>query len=201
MSNPKMIWELLGSQVDDLFDKHAEDDLSEFEKMEEEEYSLGGTLTKRIMPTPFGLAIVDESMNPFKNTQFLMFHTNFPITEKIFNIIEKTPGVETLKVLTQYRGVLSIGKIFDSTNVRRTIENQLCGNRIISNSKIKERFEQLQKDAKKHKKWSIYVLPNGIIDFTFLKDDESNKEEFSQICNIHKESVKLSNGVLLTNEI
>jgi hypothetical protein len=52
-------------------------------------------------------------------------HTNFDITEKIKNTINKIEGVEALKVYSRYRFFIGVGKMFDFKEVRKEIENRL----------------------------------------------------------------------------
>ena len=52
-------------------------------------------------------------------------HTNFDITHEIKNKLDKTPGVEVLKVLSRYRFFIGIGKLFNFKNVRKDIEKNI----------------------------------------------------------------------------
>jgi hypothetical protein len=58
-----------------------------------------------------------------------MGHTNFDISKKIAQIIERTDGVETLDIFTRYRFRVSIGKAFDDSetmrNINKTIYSEL----------------------------------------------------------------------------
>lgn len=52
-------------------------------------------------------------------------HTNFDITEKIKNAINKIEGVEVLKIYSRYRFFVGVGRMFDFKDVRKEIELQL----------------------------------------------------------------------------
>lgn len=52
-------------------------------------------------------------------------HTNFDITERIKNVINKIEGVEILKIHSRYRFFVGIGRMFDFKDVRKEIESQL----------------------------------------------------------------------------
>ena len=52
-------------------------------------------------------------------------HTNFNLTEKIKNQLDGVDGVEMLKVFSRYRFLIGIGRMFDFTEVRENIENEL----------------------------------------------------------------------------
>lgn len=53
------------------------------------------------------------------------FHTNFSITEQTLKTIEETVGVESLQQFTKYRGVVSVGKLFDDVLVREDIRKKI----------------------------------------------------------------------------
>lgn len=52
-------------------------------------------------------------------------HTNFDITERIKNAINKIEGVEVLKIYSRYRFFIGVGKMFDFKDVRKEIEAEL----------------------------------------------------------------------------
>lgn len=52
-------------------------------------------------------------------------HTNFDLTIKIKNVIDKIPGVELLKIYSRYRFFIGIGQMFDFKEVRKNIEEAL----------------------------------------------------------------------------
>jgi hypothetical protein len=192
----KIVWEPLGLEsIEDAMLSEVEE-VSEYEKHEEDRYDFGGGNTK-LMPTPFGLAVIDNSVNPFKNMQLLQFHTNFPITHEVKDIIEETPGIEILKILTQYRGVISVAKLFNSTEVRREVGNRLIPKNEIPNNIIKEKVVELKTKLQDYSNWAIIVLPNGYIDYAYLLPDGSNKVQFEDKVKTYQEALSLSTAVLL----
>ncbi len=54
-------------------------------------------------------------------------HTNFNITEEVKDKINKTEGVEILKIYSRYRFFVGVGRMFDFKDVRKNIEEQLIG--------------------------------------------------------------------------
>ena len=66
------------------------------------------------------ICLMYQGMKPF------MFHTNFKITKTIFKKLDGCNGVEFLRCLTQYRGVICFGKLFDvddtKVKVRRCVQ-------------------------------------------------------------------------------
>lgn len=52
-------------------------------------------------------------------------HSNFDITESIKNKLEKTSGVEVLKIQSRYRFFIGVGRMFEFQDVRKNIEKTL----------------------------------------------------------------------------
>ena len=57
-----------------------------------------------------------------------MAHTNFNLTERIKNQLDKIEGVELLKICSRYRFLVGVGRMFDFKDVRRKIESKICDN-------------------------------------------------------------------------
>jgi hypothetical protein len=69
-----------------------------------------------------GIIPINENTASGKIFNFWLGHTNFDITKKIFDIIEKTEGVETLDIFTRYRFRISVGKAFTDSVVMKDIQ-------------------------------------------------------------------------------
>ena len=52
-------------------------------------------------------------------------HSNFDITESIKDKLEKTSGVEVLKIQSRYRFFIGVGRMFEFQDVRKNIEKTL----------------------------------------------------------------------------
>lgn len=52
-------------------------------------------------------------------------HTNFNLTEEIKENLNEVDGVEVLKICSRYRFFVGIGKMFDFSDVRETIEKDI----------------------------------------------------------------------------
>lgn len=52
-------------------------------------------------------------------------HTNFTIDLTVQNAMEQTEGVEGLFVLSKYRAIISIGKLFDMIEVQKNMKQNL----------------------------------------------------------------------------
>lgn len=79
----------------------------------------------RVIATPMGIIPVNDNTLSGKLFNFWMGHTNFNITPKVADIIEKTDGVETLDIFTRYRFRISVGKAFDDSEVMRNINTMV----------------------------------------------------------------------------
>jgi hypothetical protein len=66
-----------------------------------------------------------ENVTLTSNFDCWMGHTNFNITPEIKEELNKVDGVEILKICSRYRFFVGVGKMFDFSNVRRSIENTL----------------------------------------------------------------------------
>ena len=60
------------------------------------------------------------------NFECWVAHTNFNLTEKIKDQLDKIEGIELLKVFSRYRFLVGVGKMFDFSDVRRSIEKKIC---------------------------------------------------------------------------
>jgi hypothetical protein len=80
----------------------------------------------RVIATPMGIIPYNEFTASGKIFNFWTGHTNFKITEDVFNIMEETLGVEVLDVFTPYRFRIAVGKAFEATIVKQNIRDKIC---------------------------------------------------------------------------
>jgi hypothetical protein len=66
-----------------------------------------------------------EDVTMTANFECWIGHTNFDLTNKIKDMLDRTDGVEVLKVLSRYRFFIGIGKMFTFSEVRQNIEKIL----------------------------------------------------------------------------
>lgn len=78
-----------------------------------------------VLVGPHGAIPLHESNLPSTLFNFWLMHTDFSITWRVLNILERIDGVETLDVFTRYRARIGIGKAFDDKAVRAAIEKAL----------------------------------------------------------------------------
>lgn len=99
-------------------DEEEEEDEDYVDVMGEE----GSKIAAPILPITNQLI---EDISMLSSFDCWIGHTNFDITHEIKNKLDKTPGVEVLKVLSRYRFFIGIGKLFNFKNVRKDIEKNI----------------------------------------------------------------------------
>jgi hypothetical protein len=111
----------LDSEVNNFFDEDEEDTDHKTQTNPIKEH--GKQI--RVIATPMGLIPYNEYTASSKIFNFWIGHTNFNLSKKIVNLIEKTDGVETLDIFTRYRFRIGIGKVFEDREVMKNIENNI----------------------------------------------------------------------------
>ena len=101
-----------------VYEESEEDDEEEEEFMDSYKQS---NATSSMPFLPISKELMDD-MAMLSNFDCWIGHTNFDITKEIKSMLNKTEGVELLKVLSRYRFFVGIGKMFDFKEVRKNIE-------------------------------------------------------------------------------
>lgn len=99
------------SNIEELMDDEEED---------EEDYFSENNLP--LMPISQQLI---EELAVLSSFDCWMAHTNFDITPKIKEKLNKVKGVEVLKVCSRYRFFVGIGNMFNFSDVRKDIEKDI----------------------------------------------------------------------------
>jgi hypothetical protein len=127
-----------------------------------------------VMATPFGFWRVDDSMNPMKQFQMWMGHTNFTIDKRVQDVIKRIEGVEVLRIISRYRFIIAVGRLFDFREVRVAIHRALCGTttdtilEAIENNQLRQEvIETIERLKITDKDWALLLLPNGKIDIAW----------------------------------
>jgi hypothetical protein len=91
---------------------------------------LDGNLINTQMPLVFPMSqkLLDD-INIISNFDCWVGHTNFDITPRIKDKLDKISGVEVLKIWSRYRFFVGIGNMFDFSEVRKTIEKELINDK------------------------------------------------------------------------
>jgi len=201
MTERKMKWSLHSYTFEPNGGTFKEKTHSEYEEIEDKEYGQEFQITNRILDTPLGLFIADDDLNPYKQFEFWVGHTNFDITQEVKDIIMSTPGVEVFELITRYRFIIGIGALFAFAEVRASLQQQLCGTSV-DFQHITSRVNELKKTFAEgeYEDYAIYIFPNGEIDFCYLDKDKKNLEEFQLKKKLLIESQDLSKGQLHLHE-
>jgi len=96
-----------------------DDDDEEDDHDDEEKYD-----AKDLLMFPLSEKMLNE-LSILSSFDCWIGHTNFDITHGIKDKLNTVPGVEMLKIFSRYRFFIGIGKLFDFTEVRKTIENEI----------------------------------------------------------------------------
>lgn len=192
----KIAWTPIFFDFDTESDEDEDEEFIDDDDVEREhDESLTFKLPK-ILITPLGPFKLDDTLNPLRHFEFWMGSTNFNITQKVFNTLEKIDGIEKLKLVGRYTFIIGVGKMFDFHDVRLDIENQLCTNITpmvnIDNSYKDILLNKYEKLAK-NKYWALIILPNGKTDEI---TSDSLSDDFVTTLNLFKESRDNCNSVL-----
>ena len=103
-------------------EEEEEEELYEEEEIVEKLPSLNHI--KTIM-TPFGIMPLTEHSLASQHFKFWVGHSNFKLTDRVYQVVGNTEGVETLDILTPYRFRIAIGKMFVDRDVMSTVRTNL----------------------------------------------------------------------------
>jgi hypothetical protein len=157
----------LNDLFDDIDDDLDDDDEDEFddgiEMMGHSHPNQGSQriivpVMKKIIQTPLGFFDISNQLNPFKNYELWIMHTNFNISNSILLKLSKIPGVELVKPYGRYRCVVGIGKLFSFREVRKTIESEFC------KEELPKELSVAINECKQYKYWGVCMMPNGYIE-------------------------------------
>ena len=113
----------------DAYEEQAEEiEVAEEEEIYEEEiFAEKLPLMNHIKSiiTPFGIMPLTEQSLASQHFKFWVGHSNFKLTDNVYNIVGNTSGVETLDILTPYRFRIAIGKMFVDRDVMSTVRKNL----------------------------------------------------------------------------
>lgn len=160
---------------------------------------------RRMIGTPLGLFNVDNVLGPFKHCEYQLAYTKFDVTEEMAEMICEIPGVEVFMVLSRYKFIIGIARLFNFEDVKSVLEYLILGKQ--NNNIILKSIEQSDKTlhrnvcnerskiTERYDNWAIFVYPNGVIKsegFDTVDDMNEKMVKFESL-------VKLTQGVLLTS--
>jgi hypothetical protein len=171
-----------------------------YEDREQEPFKI-----RPVVPTPMGFIPVHPYQSFTESFQFWMGDTNFDITAEVKDIIEATPGVEILDILTRYCFRFAVGKCFNSEEVKVSIQQSLRAmppkrgehnpGDIVLDKDTRQKVHLIKEHLKdKFSYWAIYVVPNGEIDVSGSNTQEGYDMQFE----LYKQCQELAGGIIYT---
>lgn len=124
-NSPQIIWEKWKDPLgfDDSETNDYENNTEEYDnQFSEKEIK---KIKCHIISTPLGIIPFNEITPSNEIFNFWTGHSNFAIIKPVAQIIENTPGVETLNIFTKYRFRIGVGKAFDDSTVMRQINQNV----------------------------------------------------------------------------
>lgn len=114
---------------EDYEDSDYEPEDSLIERSINGEPTIQGMLSEmapQVIHTPFGHVPYDSRFKPTDRWQCWLGYTNFGITKSVVDKLQKIEGVDALKVLSRYSFCIGVGKMFEFTEVRQNIQDEIC---------------------------------------------------------------------------
>lgn len=102
-----------------LDEEDEDEDEEDFEDMQNNKQ-----LSNFGMMLPLTKQLIDD-IAMLSNFDCWIGHTNFDLTPRVKDKLDKIPGIELLKICSRYRFFIGVGQMFDFTEVRNTIEEEL----------------------------------------------------------------------------
>lgn len=100
-----------------------------------------------VMETPGGTFLRDDSMNPIRQIEHRICHTNFTITNKEATIVNFIEGVETLSIISRYQMLIGFGRMFKGEDVRKEISDTLINIEDYPENLLKRQYSILGVDT------------------------------------------------------
>ena len=116
LSSPLITSIMQNMMIQNMQNEGAEDD-EILEELDEHNHTV-----PQIVPISEQLL---EEVTMLSNFDCWMGHTNFDITPKIKEQLNKIQGVEVLKICSRYRFFIGVGKMFSFADVRKNIEKDI----------------------------------------------------------------------------
>jgi hypothetical protein len=202
----KIAWESWNAKVDVVYTtepmQETQDQDYEEDQMPQFAMDPGFILEQqRILYTPIGPYPEESMLKPSDRWDCWIGYTNFPVTNKMSNVLNKdVEGIEALKILGKYSFFIGVARMFDISDVRKTIEEKLCTyteSEILSDEGTQETVDLVKSQLKNNKHWSILVSPQGKVDY-IVSDfmDEIYLEGLNRLLELKKQA----GGIVLRSQ-
>lgn len=211
MSKPKQIaWESWNAKIEDfvipLIDTFPPD-------LNEEEMPFTDMETPMELPpefflqpqkvvyTPLGPYPEESHMKPSDRWDCWIGHANFDITNQIADTIEKTAGVEALRIMGRYSFFIGVGRMFDIKDVRAGIEKELCAYsemEVLADEQTKATVDLVKEQLKTNKHWSMLVSPTGEVEY--IVSDQMDRTYLEDLGKLMKRKQTIGGIILRGND-
>jgi hypothetical protein len=178
----KIVWENLDFKEEQILDMISGGD-KEFEEDRSDK------MPETLYQGPFGMESILDPMAISQRLNLIIGHTNFNISARLSNVVQKTVGVDVLKVLSRYSFLFSPGKAFNEDDVKYNIEKNMG----VYSEKTEFNIDEYTKDITGS--YCVYVR-NGKIS-CYTEEDES----FLDMVQILRESKEKYGGELYERAI
>ena len=197
MLDKKIAWERWDEDVieQEIVEEFYGDEPSEEDEAIEDALSFLEKIPS-LVTTPMGMFQLHDKMNIFNQFDCWMGYTNFEITHSVKDTLEKTEGVELLHIMTRYRFFLGVGKMFNFSDVRRSVETLLCESVIDEYSK--ESIGLIKENISSDKYWAIFVTKTGEI--LYASTNEDSDEDYLKKLKHYQKRKHKNGGLLLQND-
>jgi hypothetical protein len=121
LNEPKIIWE----KWTDPYNINSDNDLDWSGDEDKNFYDTIKQEKNNVLLTSMGIIPYNEHTDCCKIFNFWIGHTNFNLSNRVIEIIQKIDGIETLDIFTRYRFRVSFGKAFVDREIMNNINNQI----------------------------------------------------------------------------
>lgn len=193
--NKTIIWEDLNIQTDletGMIEEISSDpEVTVMDKEMASEDQFFHSQIEEIIMSPFGMYHVKDFFNPMRQYNWHMGHTNFNITQDVSDKLEEIEGIERLQIVSRYRFIMAIGKVFNPDNVKNSIYKVLDASPMLS-GEAEHKMEEIKGI---YDKWCIHFISNEEWEYTTEADEDFESKVKSYI-----ENQKKNGGILINHE-
>lgn len=207
MSRKRIVWKSWNAQEDEYLG-NLEEELKELENELLGEAGIGDAAgapmifdkgSFGLIHTPVGVYPMESMFKPSSRWDCWVGTTNFDITKSIKNTLKLMEGIEALRILGRYTFFIGIPITFDFKNVRINIEKTICDytEQEILDDELQITVDLVKKQITSKKYWSIFVSPNGNVDYIVSNDlDKKYLDGLNELLELKK----LLGGIILRGD-
>lgn len=207
MSRKRIVWKSWNAQEDEYLG-NLEEELRELENELLGEAGIGDAAgapmifdkgSFGLIHTPVGVYPMESMFKPTSRWDCWLGTTNFDITRSIKNELKMIEGVEALRILGRYTFFIGVPITFDFKDVRMNIEKTICDytEQEILDEELQVTVELVKKQITSKKYWSIFVSPNGNVDYIVSNDlDKKYLDGLNELLELKK----LLGGIILRGD-